>query len=225
MEVLGASAVLALVAVGLGVYWFVIPSDAKAKASITLTAVRVQGPLDGTWSVIAGIGTNSASTSWVGYRVGERVAGLHRTDVGRSTAVTGTARVQGATVSAISVVADESKLTTDSAPRDASVRRILDTASHPDAIFISTSPIRVAEIPSAGTIVRLSVTGRLTLHGVTRVVTVPLQARWDGSHIEVAGELQIVLADYSIRIPAIAGLVKADGHGSMEFQLFLGRRP
>lgn len=222
---LGVVVVAVAVVIGAATYWFVLRSDSKAKAAITKTAVTKVGPLDGTWSAFAGIGTDDASTTWVGYRMGETLAGFHRTDVGRSTAVTGIVRIEGNTVSSISVVADQSKLTTDNGLRDTSVRNVLEVTKHRDATFVSTAPVVLPARPTAGALISTAVTGDLTLHGVTRHVTVSLQARWDGRHIEVIGEFPITMADYSIVIPEVPGLVKADDHGSMELQLFLQPQP
>ena len=79
-------------------------------------------------------------------------------------------------------------------------------------------------MPKAGELVMTSATGDFTLHGVTRHVTVPLQARWDGRRIEVIGQLPITIADYKISIPEVPGVVKAEDHGTMELQLFFELR-
>jgi len=119
------------------------------------------------------------------------------------------------------MTADASKLATDVALRDASVRTVLDTTRFPNATFVSTAPVKLASVPNAGELVRENVPGTLTLHGVSRHVIAPLQARWDGHSIQVIGEVPIVIADYQIAIPTVPGLVKADDHGTLELQLFL----
>lgn len=221
LQVFGALVVVALVA-AVSVYWFYLREDAKPKAAIVRTAVSRGGPLDGTWTVFPGIGADDATTSWVGYRVNEHlVTAVTNTVVGRSRSVTGTVSVRGRTVSKISVTADASKLTTDRALRDKDVRGALETTKYPDATFSSTSPISLATAPKVGELVRANANGDFTLHGVTRHVTVPVQARWDGQRIQVIGELPIVMADYHITIPEVPGLVTADDRGTMELQLFL----
>jgi len=64
----------------------------------------------------------------------------------------------------------------------------------------------------------LVATGTLELHGVTRTITVPLEARWDGSKIEVTGNAPVLLADYKIE-PPDTGVVKVDDHGSLDLSL------
>jgi len=218
--------VVALVVVSVAGYWFLLRADAKPRAAIVRTAVSVEGALDGTWTVVPGTGTDDATTSWVGYRINEHlVTAVTNTIVGRSKVVSGTLVVNGATVAKISVTADASKLTTDRALRDNSVRSALETTKFPVATFASTGPIRLAAPPKAGELVQATVTGDFTLHGVTRHVTVPLQARWDGHRIQVIGELPISIADYHVSIPEVRGFVTADDHGTMELQLFFERRP
>lgn len=219
LKVLGSLVVVVVVAV-VAVYWFFLRTDAKPKAAIVRTAVSRSGPLDGTWTVFPGVGTDDATTSWVGYRVDEHLVTVTNTIVGRSKAVTGRIAVRGATVSSVSVTADASKLTTDRALRDTSVRDALETTKFPQATFSSSAPIELSTAPKAGELVPAQATGDLTLHGVTHRVTVPLQARWDGRRIQVIGELPIVVADYDISIPEIPGFVRADDRGALELQLF-----
>ena len=64
-------------------------------------------------------------------------------------------------------------------------------------------------------------TGDLTLHGVTKSVQVPLQARLSGSTIEVVGSVGIVFADYGITPPTSFIALSVDDHGTMELHLFL----
>jgi polyisoprenoid-binding protein YceI len=50
--------------------------------------------------------------------------------------------------------------------------------------------------------VEVEATGELTLHGVTRSVTIPLAARRDGSTLAVDGSLTVTFADYGIDDPS-----------------------
>lgn len=65
--------------------------------------------------------------------------------------------------------------------------------------------------------------GALTLHGMTRNVTIALQARWSGDSIEVVGSLPIRFADYHITPPSIGPITVAD-HGTMEFHVFFTKQ-
>ena len=66
--------------------------------------------------------------------------------------------------------------------------------------------------------------GRLTLHGVTKDVTIAAQARLDpDGTVVVAGSLPILLADYGIEAPNVAGLISVQDHGSMEFRVVFAK--
>ena len=64
--------------------------------------------------------------------------------------------------------------------------------------------------------------GKLNLHGVTRTVTVPMTARWNGEVIDLTGSLEVRLADYDIDPPAAQIVTVADA-GTMELQLTFAR--
>lgn len=53
-------------------------------------------------------------------------------------------------------------------------------------------------------------------------MTIPIQARWSGNLIDLAGSSEIVLADYDIEVPE-RQFVSVDETGTMEFQLVLER--
>ncbi len=61
--------------------------------------------------------------------------------------------------------------------------------------------------------------GDLTLHGVTRPVDVPVEARWSGTTIEVVGTIPVNFADYDIEAPSVGGFVSVEDEGEIELQL------
>ena len=65
--------------------------------------------------------------------------------------------------------------------------------------------------------------GELTLHGVTRQVTVEIQARRSGDVVTVTGSLDIAFADYSIEQPTSFLVLSIEDHGIMELQLHFRR--
>jgi hypothetical protein len=93
----------------------------------------------------------------------------------------------------------------------------------PDATFTLTTPITFDEAPERGESVDVSATGDLTLHGVTKSVTIPLQARWNGATIQVVGSLDIAFAEYGITAPSFADFVSVQDHGTIELSLVFGR--
>ena len=93
----------------------------------------------------------------------------------------------------------------------------------PEATFVLAEPIDLGGPPQVGEEVEATATGDLTLHGVTRSVEVPLEARWSGDTIDVIGTLPIVFADYDIDPPNIANFVTVEDEGEMELQLTFAR--
>jgi polyisoprenoid-binding protein YceI len=63
--------------------------------------------------------------------------------------------------------------------------------------------------------------GKLTLHGVTKDVSIPAQAQLKSGLLVVVGSIDIKFSDYSISKPNGASVVSIDDHGTMELQLFL----
>jgi polyisoprenoid-binding protein YceI len=226
-------AVVAVVVLGgFGFYWFVLRGDAPERASLpvrtTDTTAAVTGgdaprasSIDGTYQVSPG------PDVFVGYRVQELFGGetIKNTAVGRTSAVTGSVTIGGGQLTAVEVTADVTQLESDRSQRDNALKdRGLQTNQFPTATFVLTSPVTLPE-PTVLQPIDLTVTGDLTLHGVTRSVQVQLQASWDGaSSISVAtpAGIPIVMADYQIEPPSNP-VVSVDDNGEMELQLVLTR--
>jgi polyisoprenoid-binding protein YceI len=175
--------------------------------------------MSGTWTV-------QDSGSFVGYRVREKFADLPAPSdaVGRTSAVTGQLVVDGLSVTAVDVKADLRQLRSDKEMRDQRIRTDgLESDSFPTAEFALTEPLVFASQPAEGETVKRDAKGTLTLHGVTKEVAIPLQARWTGDQIEVVGSLPIVFADYGISTPTTF-LATVEDHGTMELHLFFVRR-
>ena len=95
--------------------------------------------------------------------------------------------MNGLRVTAVDVKADLRQLQSDKRMRDERIRTDgLESDQFPIAQFTLADPIVFPSKPAAGTRVTKRAKGTLTLHGVTRNVTIPLQAQWNGSQIEVA---------------------------------------
>ena len=177
--------------------------------------------LDGTWKVSPGNTDN-----FVGYRVTEKLfANIAETEAtGRTNNVTGTLTIKGTTISDITVTADLRDLTSDSGGRDGRIRSEgLESSKFPEAKFVSTAPIQLDSIPAVGTTITVPATGNFTLHGVTKPVTITLQGRWDGTKVQVVGNLPIVFGDYGITAPSSPVVASVDDHGEMELQLFFAK--
>jgi polyisoprenoid-binding protein YceI len=129
------------------------------------------GSFTGSWTVDTTSGSLDAGTSsFAGYRVQEELSGLgSNTAVGRTPDVSGTMTIEGTSITALSITVDMTSLRSDDERRDDSIRqRGLETDTFPTATFTLTQPIDVGTRPTDGERIRLTATGDLTLHDVTR---------------------------------------------------------
>jgi polyisoprenoid-binding protein YceI len=227
--------VVALVAFGL---WWYLRDDAPPEAGLvdrpTGTTAPVEGgdagptadSADGTWTVAVG------EETFAGLRIDEQFPGVDHTAVMRTPGVEGSLTVAGSQVTAAEVTADLTQLESqDTTPpgvpgvgnRANAIRDDgLETNSFPTATFRLTQPISLPSAPVIGEAVEAQATGDLTIHGVTRNVTIPIQARWSGDVIDIAGSLEVVLADYGMTPPSRQFVSVADA-GTMELQLAFTR--
>jgi polyisoprenoid-binding protein YceI len=232
-----ALAVVVVVGVAFAGWYFFLKSDPEPRAAIEKTKVvepetsavsgstgttkAGAGALDGTYTVAPG-----NSSNFVGYRVTEKLFAsvAQSTATGRTDNVTGTLTISGTTINDVTVSADLRNLTSDNSLRDGRVREQgLESNRFPQAKFVLTTPITLAALPAAGDTIKVDGTGDFTLHGVTKKVTIPLEARWDGKAIQVVGTLPVVFGDYNITAPSSPLVASIDDHAEMEFKLFFAK--
>jgi polyisoprenoid-binding protein YceI len=207
------------------VYLLFFTPETKERASLSKAGEK--GSVDdpsGTWEIVQGDNT------YAGYRVREKLARLPAPSdaVGRTPAVTGTIKVEraaeGFAISGIDIEADVSQLRSDEARRDSKIRTLgLETERFPTATFVSTEPVEVPAAVLDGRQIDTEVTGDLTIHDVTKEVTIPLEGQVVGDEIEVVGSLTFPMADFDIDPPNVGGFVSVEDQGTLEFKLRLAR--
>jgi polyisoprenoid-binding protein YceI len=215
--IFGLIAVVVLAAVGFGA-WYVFGSSAPAKPKLSATATTVAGgptTPTGSWKIALG------DNVYLGYRIKELFADsvVKRDAVGRTPDMAGIMRISGPAVTAATVTAQMQHLKSDRGTRDNYIHtHAIESDKFPTAVFRLTAPIELPQPLVKGAKVSVDATGKLTLHGVTNTVTVPLEARWTGPTIEVVGTVPISLPDYRIDAPD-TGVVSVDDKGSLELSL------
>ena len=195
-------------------------ATATARAAASEAAADAPGA-EGTWTLVEG------RESFVGYRVEEELATIgYKEAVGRSPTIEATITVAGGQLTGVTVTADLRDLKSDDSRRDGALRRqALQSDAFPTATFELTEAVAVPEGLARGEPISLEATGTLTLHGVTRPVTIPLQAELVDGVMAVVGSLPILFADYDIAQPQAPILVSIEDNGVMELQLFLEQGP
>jgi putative membrane protein len=219
--IFGSVAGIAVLAVaGPAIFFHVIEGPAPAPLSLpNLTAQVgqiVPGPVSGSWTIGPG--------SLAGYRVDEVLLGQHHTAVGRTPHVTGGVVISGSTIAAAAFSIDVGSIKSDQPSRDAQFKGyIMEPYKYPHASFVLTQPIALGRIPAPGQIIRETATGRLTLRGVTRTVTFPVQAERLSGGIDLTARILITFSDWHIPNPSFA-VAEVGNTGTVEVLLDLIKR-
>ena len=131
----------------------------------------------------------------------------------------------GAQLTEGSITVDTTTIASDESRRDNRMRSEgLQTDQFPTATFVITEAVDVPAAALAGTATDVTLTGDLTLHGVTRSVAIPAQAQLIDGQIQVVGSLPISLADYEIVAPNVGGfIISIADEGALEFLLVFAK--
>jgi polyisoprenoid-binding protein YceI len=195
---------------------------ATGQAATASTAAANDGTDDGTGGSLDGTWT-AGSGSVAGYRVKEVLLGQNTEAVGRTSAVTGKLTVSGGRVASGAFSVDLTRVTSDEQRRDAQFQgRIMETATYPTATFELAEPIELDALPAEGATSSAKASGKLTVHGTTKAVTVQLTVQRSGDSFRVSGSIPVTFADYGIANPSF-GPVTTEDHGEIEFLLALTR--
>jgi polyisoprenoid-binding protein YceI len=217
------TALVALIVAGGAAWWFLLRSDAPPPASLDEAVAAVgsggtgiggDGSLDGSWAV-------DQATSFAGYRIDEELAGIGAaTAVGRTSEIDATLEFSGSSVTAAEITVDLTTLQSDRSQRDNAIRtRGLETQSFPTAAFTLTRSIDLGSIPAPGSSFTAVAEGDLSLHGVTRPVTLDLEGSRVDDTVVIVGSTEIVLTDYDIEAPTGFSVLGIADTGLIELQL------
>jgi polyisoprenoid-binding protein YceI len=204
---------LAVVAVGLYAYQFFTPQKVSSSTPVTALSSPSSSPAFGTtlagkWVVTSG--------STAGYRATEQFVGVTGPNqaVADSTAVTGGMSIAD---SGGQLVAQQLKVDVDltqlhsSDPgasrgglqRDGFVRsNWLQSDQFPTGTY-KVDSIAIPPATASGGQQSLATHGKLTIHGSTRDVDIPMTGQVTGSKIEVLGSVVIDMTDYGVTPPSL----------------------
>ena len=200
------------------------PATADTSATASTTA---PGDVSGTWSIDTSIGEFNYADStgtFVGFRVDEELAGLGSvTAVGRTPEVSGTLTIDGSTLIAVEITADMTSLTTDDSRRDDKMLNALSVDQFPAATFSLTEPIDLGDAATTGAPFSGTANGNLTIKGITKPISMPIEAQVVNGAIVVVGSVEIVFADFDVSVPSAPIVLSAEDRGPLELQLFFTR--
>jgi len=230
-----AVALLAILGAGAAGYAYFFSGARTAPKPLALgtpapgaTPSATASGLSGSWSVTAG-----SQAEW---RVSEVFAGTTSPHpaVGRTSGLSGTLTVEdtgsGLSAGNLSFTADLTGLASvdqvegrDVRQRDQLVRQALGVSRFPTATFQSSQAVELPAGFGDGQQVQLTVPGRLTIHGVTKDVTVNVgQLQLAGSQVQAAGTIQTTMGTFEIQPPS-APFVTVHQNVTIGFLLHLAR--
>jgi polyisoprenoid-binding protein YceI len=216
---IAGAAVLAVAAIAVTWALFFTPDSPAELGLTTQTSVTPSVVPTGVWSVGQG--------SLAGYRVREKLLRLPASNdaVGRTSAITGAFQLSRdrdvlRVEKGMRIDVDVSKLKSDEDRRDDHMRTMaIETDLFPTASFVTTSDIVLPADLTAGGRVAVTVAGDLTIHGVTRPVSIPLRAQHAGGRIEVVGSLSFPWAYFDMKQPNLS-YVTVEADPTLEWQVF-----
>lgn len=181
--------------------------DSSTQQSTTTVATATATDLSGNWK--------PTTASQVGYRVKEVLFGQDTEAVGRTNKVTGTLTIEDKTVSVADLSVDMTSVKSDQDNRDNQFRgRIMSTSDFPTASFKLTKPIEMSKVPDA-TPMNVKATGTLTLHGVSKTVTLDLKVQNAADGLRINGTFPITFDEWDIPNPTF-GPAKVGDKGELE---------
>ncbi len=208
------------------VWWFAIKSDPKPR----LNASDLDKGLAGKTSTTPGAGGGGVDGTWtlstdstVGYRIKESIAGaLESEAVGRTAAATGNLTINSGSLATATFTVPVATLKSDMSIRDSQMNRLMDTAKFTDATFTLKGPIKLGTVPTDGVTTKFTATGDLTMHGTTKSVTFPVDAKITNGRIGVLGNIPVTFAEYGVENPSNS-FTKVGQTGTLEFVLVFDR--
>lgn len=105
-------------------------------------------------------------------------------------------------ISQVAVSAKISSFDSKNANRDSHAIEVLEAIKYPSVTFASSSVV-----PSGQ---KLTVTGALTFHGVTRTITFEATELKKGNSVEISGAFAVNMTDYKIERPSLMGFPTED---------------
>lgn len=213
--ILGAVVALAvIVSAGTFVYIHFIDDDAPdalafstSTTSPGATSIAPLSNVSGNWA--------PTPASQVGYRVKEVLFGQSTEAVGRTNKIDGLLDIEGTTVNAVDLAVDMASVTSDKSNRDGQFRdRIMSVNKYPISTFKLDEPIKLTRIPDANP-VTITAKGTLTMHGVSKPVTVDLKIRQVNNSVEVNGQIPVKFSDWNIPNPSF-GPAQTEDNGLLE---------
>lgn len=207
-----------LVALGPLMYSLIMGSGVRTEGLNADGARPATTELDGRWEVVQGSAHNFSA---VGFTIDEVLPAERTTTSGSTGGVSGSVLIEGSTLRSGDITVEMASLTTDKIVRDQNMKtKLFEVEKFPQSHFVLTEPVDLAGIPDDGTVGTATLTGELTIKGVSNPVSADFDVLRSGSQIIVAGDIPINRLDYDIITPEfIAATISEEGTVNIRLSL------
>jgi hypothetical protein len=214
--ILAGAVAIAVIIVGAAAAFIKLGPSAAPLALPQGVISAPSGQLGGIWHVAAG--------SLAGFRLEETALGLSNYVGGQTRAVNGAIVISGNTVTSASFRINLTTVNVSGKPQP-QFAASLSTRDHPLATFTLTRPVTLSPAFAAGRTMTVTAPGDLAMNGTSRLVTVVITARRDGTILQTAGSIPVQFARWGIKQPAGFGFLGSlADQGDAEFLLILRRQ-
>lgn len=201
---------LAIVIVGPVLYRIFTDEGVRTGGLDTANVEPASTDRNGHWKIVGGDNANNTS---VGFTFNELLPGSQRTTSASTHNVTGEFNIKEDKLTDGNIVVDMATLNSDIERRDINARQtIFLTDTYPESKFEVSKPVDISQIPDSGAKAPVEIEGRLTIMGITKDVTVPMQALRTGNLVMLEGTLKINRLDFNVRTPQfVAAKIAEEG--------------
>ena len=155
---------------------------------------------------------------FAGYRIQKTLATHEDTITGRTGYVSGSLTIEADTLTQAQFSVNTTTITSGQPLRDKNMKTDgLETTKFPTAELQLAEPLELGQV-SLNTPLKATAKANLTLHGVTKLTEVSIEARWNGTSVDITANAPIALTDFGITPPSVPGATVAS-NGILEAQL------
>lgn len=205
-------AVVAVVLIA-GFFYFTRPVSAPTQAVDMVAEKLVPTEEAGTAIQEQKLYRISQAQSSVQFSIGEILNGAPFTAVGKTNEVAGDIAVTRNQITVGEVVVNAKTFKTDNSRRDGAIVRFILKSDQPVNEFItfkSTQPIVLSAPLVDGKEVGVSVSGNLTVSGVTKPATFAVKIKTQEGRLVVTGSATVKRSDFGLKIPELSFIASVD---------------
>jgi len=155
----------------------------------------------------------SQEKSEVQFSIGEILNGAPFTAVGKTNEVGGNLSVSDTVIKVGTISVNAKTFKTDSSRRDGAIVRFILKSDQPENELITFKPAQPIALPaplSEGKEMSTTISGDLTISGVTKPVTVAVKIKVQAGVLSVTGDATVKRSDFNLKIPELSFIASVD---------------